>query len=295
VQRVLGQQEVGRPEGLPVRWLGAGPLHKVRVPAKDATTLGDLRARGALVRTIEYGAFTLALVDERPLGGRAALERLGLEVRDEYDLIAFDGLVVDGRRPELALSTLEAGERFTRPGDPRLDPHVGLYVLQFEGPVRDEWLDELAALGVDVVQHVPMNAFVVAADPSLVARLEGLARATTHVQYVGAYEPAFRMQAGLRAAVRAGVDEPWPVTVQLIDGPGVRAALAEVAGFADEVGDARMVGDWVNVDLVLRPVFFRAVAANPRVFGLELRGVRVRTDEVQGRRCFAQSMQEATS
>jgi PKD repeat protein len=281
-QQALAAREAPLPPTLPDRWLGAGPTHKLLVGSDDATTLGDLRARGALVRTLDYGTFTLAIVDERPLGGRAALRDSGLDVRDEQDLITFNGIVIDGRRPDLSLRSIDPAERFGEPGVPGLYPFANLYVVQFEGPARDEWLEELDRRGLELVHHAPMNAYVVQADPSGAAALEELAHTSPHLQYVGVYEPAYKLQPILREAALQGVNETFPVTIQLLNGPNVREHLAEVATLCNATSGARAVGPYVNVDAEVHPGFLRPIAAHGQVFGIELRGTRLQNDEAQG-------------
>jgi hypothetical protein len=124
---------------------GAPPIvHKVLLRAGDETGRQALRACDARLVT-DYGAFSLWLVDG---GGVTALEAAsdGLSVHPEFDQL----LLREGRidtsvsRPD-ANAAAQAGS-----GDQ-------LYVVQFVGPVRDDWLADLQATGARVVAYVPYN------------------------------------------------------------------------------------------------------------------------------------------
>ena len=269
------------PDPLPDHWYGPGPLHKVWVEQGEERVLEDLAARGALVRALAYGAFSVAIVDERPYGGHEALGAAPLRFRDELDLMVLNGHVLDGQHPGATLDRLDPAERFQDPGTPALDPLAGLYLVQFAGPIRDEWADRLDEVGVLFRQYLPMNAYVVQVPDTRVALLESLA-VDVAVQYVGVYEPAFRIHPTLRQALRASDPTVQRITIQLVHTPGVRDALDEILELADRFEGAHGVGPYVNVHAHVHPVHFQTLAAHPSVFQLEPLGERTTSDERQG-------------
>jgi len=270
-------------DAIPSAWFGPGPLHKVELRARELQR-GALAGlpREALVRLHDYGSFALAVVDERAWPSRAELRASGLEFHDEHDLMVFNELVVRGSDAERSLAALPSAFRFSSPGATNLDPTAGLYVVQFDGPVRDEWLALFDEVGATFRQYVPMNAYVVAVPRERVGELETLARAAAHVQHVGLYEPAFRVHRELREAYLAFAGESRLMTVQLVDGPGVEAAIRELEAMADELVNVRRVGPYVNVRARLAPGFVQALAASPHVFQIEPQGVPAKNDERQG-------------
>src|SRR5262245_11206497 len=173
------------PQGIPAHWFGPGPLHTVRLTLEELLAL----PAGALVRSQDYGSFVQAVVDERAFGGADGLRAAQLDVRDEQDLLVFNDIVLLGTRPELTLRTLDPSQLFTDPATLQLPADAGLYVVQFDGPPRDAWLDAVLETGARIVQPVPMNAYVVAAEPGAAAALAALQVRAPFVQYVGAYEP----------------------------------------------------------------------------------------------------------
>ncbi len=269
-------------QALPSQRFGPGPLHKVWLEGSEREAQrARLQASGALVRLHDYGAFALAIVDARAFAGEAQLLAGGYDFRDEQDLMVFNELVLDSRQGERALAALPPDLRVSRPGAP-LPADAGLYVVQFEGPVRDEWLASLDASGVGFRQFVPMNAYVVEADPQVVGALGELALATPAIQHVGVYEPAFKLHAELRKAWLAAEGDARKVTIQLVRGARSEAALSEIRRVAEQVYDVQDVGPYVNVQARVLPAFFQPLSFLPAVFQIEPLGERVRHDERQG-------------
>jgi PKD repeat protein len=269
-------------DAIPNAWYGPGPLHKVWLDASSDGLLATYAAQGALLRDYDYGAFHVAIVDERALGGHARLQASGAPFADEQDLMVFNELVLHGRMPEATLAALAPDLRYSIPNAAALDPSAGLYVVQFEGPIRDEWVAQLDALGTTFRQYLPLNAYVVQLPPARVPDLDALAQAHSAVQYVGLYEPAFRLHATLRSALQQLDATPRLVTLQLVDAPGVALVVEQIRYAADLFVDARVVGPYVNVQARLHPVYWQSFASSPFVFQIEPQYERVRMDERQG-------------
>ncbi len=67
------------------------------------------------------------------------------------------------------------------------------YILQFDGPVMQEWKQGLKDAGVEFFSYIPENAFIVKIDPKMVNSM--LFR--PHVQYIGPYRPEYKTPASL--------------------------------------------------------------------------------------------------
>jgi serine protease AprX len=63
----------------------------------------------------------------------------------------------------------------------------GYYLVQFSGPVEQVWKDEVSALGGELIEYVPDNAFKVRMRPSEARQAARLG----NVAWVGFFEPAF--------------------------------------------------------------------------------------------------------
>ncbi len=251
----------------------------------DDPRLADLKAPGAVLETFDYGSFRMLVVDQQVVGA-GQLARMPVELHDDWNLILFNGFDLDTLAADRVYSQLPPNLRQSRMERLRAgtgEARGGLFVVQFIGPVRDEWLAEVKQAGADVIAAVPWHAYVVRADAAGAAALAELERQRTFVQFVGDYEPAFRLAPELRAALVASV--PVDVTVQIVDGPDAAAALAALNVAAMRMLQSWRVGDYWNVELTLPSSRIEDMASLDGVFAVQARGPRRRLDEVQGQIC----------
>ena len=119
------------------------------------------------------------------------------------------------------IQTSEKGSTVAGPADRPLD---GLFLVQFSGPFQAEWREPLRQAGVELLRYVPEDAFVVRAQATLPAALSAL----PFVHWVGAYQPEYKIFAGLREIVaKAGAGGSVPVKLLLspVATAGERAIL----------------------------------------------------------------------
>jgi hypothetical protein len=209
---------------------GAGSK-KVILYAGDERGRAALAARGAQPIG-DYGAFSLWQVPE---GGAADLSAAGLAARPELDQLLLREATLDTRSVELgATAAAGGGQQF--------------YLVQFAGPVRDEWLADLRATGAQVVAYVPHDGYVIWGDESVRAQIAARVAGLVEYQWHGPYRPAYRlagplrcMLAGSQASVGGAVD---PVTA----GP-----QAPVEGAVDSVTAGTQAPAWVPTYLACDP------------------------------------------
>lgn len=93
----------------------------------------------------------------------------------------------------------------TRVGEPQLPAGLALrgpeadgqcHIIQFTGPVRQNWLRELHRLGIATFGYLPNYATLARLTPAQQAALGGL----PFVRWSGLYQPAYRLEPGLTAA-----------------------------------------------------------------------------------------------
>ena len=165
----------------------------------DGATQATLAQSGARL-LVDYGSFGLWEVPDsriQTLAGRASVQQ-----RDDFD----DIYVRTGK------ITTPSGVP-TAPSNLRQSKVSGnqLWMVQFVGPVKPDWLDNLRALGIEIVIYMPNNAYVVWADGTGIKRLEALVGKDPTVQWTGAYEPAYRLEPSLQ---RLSGAQMTPVTIQ---------------------------------------------------------------------------------
>ncbi len=122
-----------------------------RMPAPDASIFDAQKAGVRIVRDLDYGSFRWLVLEESDLDRLAASgidcepERSALEVR------------IAGRRFDPLLSSVESAESMALKGTSA----PGWWIVQFVGPVTDDWLWWLRKSGMDPVQYLPVNAYLV--------------------------------------------------------------------------------------------------------------------------------------
>ena len=93
----------------------------------------------------------------------------------------FDPLKAEPNIPEPQLTQIESGS-------------PGTYLLQFSGPVQDQWKTAVEAEGVHLYSYVPDYAFIARMDGSVAQAVKTL----PFVRWVGPFYPAYRLAASLQ-------------------------------------------------------------------------------------------------
>jgi serine protease AprX len=96
----------------------------------------------------------------------------------------------------------------------------GYYIVQFIGPVRDAWKDEMASEGAILYGYLPDYAFIVRLDPDKVACAAGL----PFVRWVGPYHPGYKLSPYLKD--RSGTVEMSALFFD--DGPALQKRLRDI-------------------------------------------------------------------
>lgn len=155
-------------------------------------------------RIADYGSYSLYR------GSPAAMPRgvNGAYVLAEADLLQFDRMRLDTRQ-----STIEAPAGFTLAAP----SGAALHLVQFVGPLKGEWLDQVRATGAQPVHYIESNGYLVWANAAARSALGALAAENKVLQFSQPL-PSFvklgtslfdRVQRGEAGATRI------PITVQM--------------------------------------------------------------------------------
>ncbi|MFQ5910574.1 MAG: S8 family serine peptidase [Thermoplasmata archaeon] len=152
------------------------------------TDLNILRESG--IEILEtYDSFVLARTTSAQ---NELFQSVGMivDTQDGLNNIYMDGIVID-----------------TLVGEPEISPNLkihtypsdvdGHYLVQFHGPVKEGWKNDIERLGGRVLNYIPNNAFIVQLDPGLLSEVEGL----REVQWMGIYQPAYKIRPVLQSAI----------------------------------------------------------------------------------------------
>ncbi|MFN2138133.1 MAG: S8 family serine peptidase [Candidatus Promineifilaceae bacterium] len=183
--------------------------------------------------------------------------------------LLFKAGAIDTTRPPAnrALSTTAASE--------------ALYLIQFNGVLRDEWLAAVRATGALPLHYVAQNGYVVWADEAARARLRTMVAQGDILGYGAPYSASLKMAAEMEAAssAEAGVVE---VTVQMLRHPGDEPSKRIIEALAlDEEGPWENVLHYQNLQVSLPRQALAQVAALPDVIWIEPQSEPQRFDERQ--------------
>jgi subtilisin-like proprotein convertase family protein len=202
------------PAPAPASNLKAG---KLIVPNDDLATLAELNKGGA-TKIEDYGAFSLWQV--APTTAR----QLNKAPETEFDTIYLQNSLTLNKEGE---AKLPANLR------QRATENAQLWLVQFVGPIKEDWLQNLAKSGLDPIGYVPNNAYLVWGNG---ASLRGLSRLPS-AQWNGAYHPAYRLNPALDAAnlTKKGNPAMVGVTVQFYTHSGVQDSIAKVTALGGKL------------------------------------------------------------
>ena len=233
----------------------------VKVRVSNASVASRLVAEGAQ-NVGSYGAFSILRVESTE-AARLVAARLA-ELTPQDDSILLNVGAIDTRSPELAAQRNAAASFEGR----------RLHLVQFAGPIRPEWYKGLEATGVDIVQYIPSNAYLVYGDAGAVGRTQDMARSSSAVQWDGAYLDRYKVQPAAEAGTRAKLGLPADrdqFTVQLVKDT---EANAVTVGLVQQRATAPLRSQWeilkyVNLVVTLPLAAVAEIAARPDVVSID--------------------------
>ncbi len=257
---------------------GAGPGRKVLVDSQDSALLAGLSGRGGVLLQ-DYGSFSLWRVSPQ--------ERLALVGRDDVtSRDEFDRILLRGRPLQTGVGVAPAD--VPAPLKQNLFESAGMRLVQFVGPVKEEWLNRLRQAGIQLVSYMPYNAYVVWGDAARLKLVQSLAKTDPVVQFVGPYHPAYRLAPALQAGAggkgsQKQFDGPQKVTVQLYNTPDLQNSLAQLRSLGGKVyKEPAAVLNLVNISLEVPSAELVKIANWPDVFNVEPWSAPRKQDEAQG-------------
>ena len=143
---------------------------RIEVPGAQAGSLGPG------VQVVErYDSFVLARVTPAAAGNLVA-RGVGVEPQDTYSMHV-NGYVFDTRSGVTVPAALAA---------PSVVDGSAYYLVQFLGPIKEEWRWQLEGTGLQIVGYLNNDAYVVKGTPGEIAAAYQIGP----VQWTGAYHPA---------------------------------------------------------------------------------------------------------
>jgi hypothetical protein len=159
----------------------------VRINVHSASEREAAKKLGMLVE--DYGSFVVIAAPKSADFSKSKMESLQLETNVSLPGRVFEPLQdspAETIRPNQNASAGNRGEK-------------DYYVVQFAGPTRDEWLESVRAIGAEVLQYVPHQAFFVYGDGETMQKVAGHSR----VRWVGRYVAENKIAPELREQIAA--------------------------------------------------------------------------------------------
>jgi len=291
-QKTLANEDLGTTTAtsageIPDDFVAPGATHRFLVPAGHAL-LGRLQRSGLVRASEDYGSFQLLELTLTKASDLAALRASGAQLADELTLVSFNGYLLNGADALATRGTLDTiAPELRAPTAAPVGDERRLELVQFNGPVKDAWLDSLKQTGAFVVSYVAHDAYVVVTNASAHAALTQLAQ-KPYVLAISGYEPAFKLRPELRRAA-LGYNGIHDVVVQVIADAEGQAFANELEGRALRVlAPQEQVLDYINVTVKLDGANVIEAAKDTHVFAVEPKLEARLMDEAQGQIMAAQ-------
>lgn len=234
----------------------------------------------------DYGRFALYGVDASTLD-RMKAASADVHADPEADMLLFSAQAFDTQR-----GSLQAPAPFTMQSAnaPKLQ------VLQFVGPVKQQWLDALAARGIKPVHYVANNGYIVWTDVAAQARLQELRASSSWLQFAAPLYGFLKVDPilgeRLQAAPTSSDEVDVVVQVYRHDGVGETRAFVEGKGILPTsqlgpIGNGKSGYVWApvlayeNLKLRVRLSDVPAIAERPDVTFVGATSPRRMMDEKQ--------------
>ena len=172
--------------------------------AKAVAPRGAFAPNQAGVQLLQdYGSFALYKVD----AGAVADAPPEVRIDSEADVLQFTAHRFDTQR-----------DRLTAPAAFSMQPgsNPGLQVVQFIGPIKQEWLDALSARGIKPVQYVASNGYIVWTEADAQAQLVEMSGHSSWLQFSAPLHGFLKVDPRLGARVaNARANDEVDVVVQV--------------------------------------------------------------------------------
>jgi hypothetical protein len=242
--------------------------HKVIIQANEPALRDSVLADGGSIIE-DYGAFVLMRAPAASADRVSIESTSGSSVRDDMNALLLRANPFDTLAGE-PLSANSLGE-----ADAASEQ---LYIVQFVGPVKKQWVNELKSIA-EIVSYIPNNAYLVRANGEGLARINALASQDSFVQWTGAFKPGYK----IAPEVSLGSNEEITVTVQLAS-PEAAGDIEQLVtrSSASVIGEPAHILNYTNVRLRVQPRMLVDIARMSNVTWIEPWTEPVLHDEKQG-------------
>ena len=217
----------------------------------------------------DYGSFSLWKADKQVV--RSFTGRSSVSAPSDFDTIGLRAGSIDTSSTQPNVPTKLSQSKISG---------KQLWLVQFYGPIKQDWRTQLEKLGVEFVIYMPNNAYVVWLDGNTLTQVEGWVGKYAPLQWAGPYQPAYRLSPRLQ-----GKNTPTGnvnVTIQFYNHPSLSQTLAKLATLPGKViKRSENILNFVNVTVQIDASELTSLANLPEVYNVEPWVAPRKLDEVQ--------------
>jgi hypothetical protein len=224
--------------------------HKVQV--NDRALAQQMVAAGARL-IVDYGSYQLYDAPD----SMTNLPADKAELRDDYNSILLSASRLNTTKAEIKALRKPMGSFAGK----------RMHLVQFAGPVKPDWRQSLLDTGVQIVDYIPQNTYLVYGDAASLAHVQALAAAAPHVQWEGTYLDAYK----IHPSAKPGVVETDQFAIQLMSDDAANASTLKLIGQLKLAPISRQshVLNYVNVVVRVAPGNLAQIAARPDVISIQ--------------------------
>lgn len=223
-----------------------------------------------------YGSYTLYALQPETLRNLPAGMVDQLRLADGMDRLEISAYPFDTQTDWLELPASLIAEE---------SPDSTLWLVQFVGPIKAEWLAQVRAAGAEPIHYIANNGYLVWAGEAARAELDSLAAQRGFLQYSAPFHSFFKIGPALRRRLEdtAAGNVSVPVVIQMVRHDRSQETEAFVAQTALEIETAwSPILRYQNVYAIIDVSDIEALAHRPDINWIGERLPRQLHDEVQG-------------
>jgi len=162
---------------------------------------------------------------------KLAEKNAGVSIVSDSNQLMFDAFTFDTQRIQSQYD-FDANALLNEEG-------AGLRVIQFSGPVKQQWLNSLEQQGIQLIHYVANNGYVVWADAAATQALDSLQSRSSFIQFNEPFTAQFKKGNTIDQAIRergdSRSDQTINVVVQLANSPENSRSKATISQLAQNV------------------------------------------------------------
>ena len=245
--------------------------NKVIIYPSANEKIGDLKKMG-ISNAVNYGSYWLATATDAQVDSIKKAHGKRAAKANYLNLIELNGTTLDTTKIEPAV-----------PSEFQQADTQGKYLrlIQFKGPVKLDWLNQVKAVGdVKVVSYIANNAYVLWLDSEAENNLNRLLDPQGPIQWIGPYHPYYKIPQDLRSGSESA---PIEVRVGVVEDSSAQTASAayRLQAFGSVKSSTSLNGQEI-VQMEVAPSIVLQIAHLPDVLWVEKVAKQRILDEVQG-------------